>query len=233
MSFKQPPHFTDSSCRGNFSRQEYWNGLPFPSPGHLPDPEIEPMYLASPALGVFSTTEPPIVVQLLRCVGLFVTPWSHLESPKKIWRFSKSTDSKVVDGRTFSEMLPIHEWGQGWLSHRLVCFVHHGLLSRWLRPLMKNLLGSINLIKLWLPLLCHLWDHSTRKSRFPWRGKVMDVWTRKTEGSQDALRTRDPWEGQREWASEWRRRKGCAGSLKSSLTDFRRASRVPAGFLKA
>ena len=25
-----------------FSRQEYWSGLPFPSPGHLPDPGIEP-----------------------------------------------------------------------------------------------------------------------------------------------------------------------------------------------
>ena len=25
-----------------FSRQEYWNGLPFPSPGDLPDPGIEP-----------------------------------------------------------------------------------------------------------------------------------------------------------------------------------------------
>ena len=25
-----------------FSRQEYWSGLPFPSPGDLPDPEIEP-----------------------------------------------------------------------------------------------------------------------------------------------------------------------------------------------
>ena len=25
-----------------FSRQEYWNGLPFPSPGNLPDPGIEP-----------------------------------------------------------------------------------------------------------------------------------------------------------------------------------------------
>jgi len=24
------------------SRQEYWNGLPFPSPGYLPDPGIEP-----------------------------------------------------------------------------------------------------------------------------------------------------------------------------------------------
>ena len=25
-----------------FSRQENWSGLPFPSPGHLPDPGIEP-----------------------------------------------------------------------------------------------------------------------------------------------------------------------------------------------
>ena len=30
-----------------FSRQEYWSGLPFPSPGDLPDPVIEP---GSPAL---------------------------------------------------------------------------------------------------------------------------------------------------------------------------------------
>jgi len=30
-----------------FSRQEYWSGMPFPSPGNLPDPEIKPM---SPAL---------------------------------------------------------------------------------------------------------------------------------------------------------------------------------------
>ena len=33
-----------------FSRQEYWSGLPFPSPGNLPDPGIEPKSLASPAL---------------------------------------------------------------------------------------------------------------------------------------------------------------------------------------
>jgi len=26
-----------------FHRQEYWNGLPFPSPGDLPDPEIKPV----------------------------------------------------------------------------------------------------------------------------------------------------------------------------------------------
>ena len=40
-----------------FSRQEYWRGLPFPSPGDLPNPRMEP---ASPALaGGFFTTEPP------------------------------------------------------------------------------------------------------------------------------------------------------------------------------
>ena len=33
-----------------FSRQEYWNGLPFPPPGDLPDPGIEPAIFASPAL---------------------------------------------------------------------------------------------------------------------------------------------------------------------------------------
>ena len=40
-----------------FSRQEYWSGLPLPSPGHLPDPGIEP---GSPALQVGSLpSEPP------------------------------------------------------------------------------------------------------------------------------------------------------------------------------
>ena len=42
-----------------FSRQEYWSGLPFPSPGGLPNPDtgIKPV---SPALaGRFFGTEPP------------------------------------------------------------------------------------------------------------------------------------------------------------------------------
>ena len=40
-----------------FSRQEYWRGLARPSPGNLPNPEIEPMPLASPELaGRFFTT---------------------------------------------------------------------------------------------------------------------------------------------------------------------------------
>ena len=42
-----------------FSRQEYWSGLPFPSPGDPPDPRIKPVSLASPASsGGFFTTVP-------------------------------------------------------------------------------------------------------------------------------------------------------------------------------
>ena len=33
-----------------FSEQEYWSGLPFPSPGDLPDPGIKLISLASPTL---------------------------------------------------------------------------------------------------------------------------------------------------------------------------------------
>jgi len=49
-----------SSLHG-FPRQEYWNGLPLPAPGDLPDPGIEPV---SPALsGRFLTTEPQVKVK--------------------------------------------------------------------------------------------------------------------------------------------------------------------------
>ena len=34
-----------------FSRQECWSGVPFPSPGNLPDPGIKLAPLLSPALG--------------------------------------------------------------------------------------------------------------------------------------------------------------------------------------
>ena len=43
-----------------FSRQEYWNGLSFPSPGDLPNPGIKPVSPVSSALASgFITTEPP------------------------------------------------------------------------------------------------------------------------------------------------------------------------------
>ena len=50
VAYKAPPSL-------GFSRQEYWSGLPFPSPGDLPYPGVEPV---SPALqGDALPSEPP------------------------------------------------------------------------------------------------------------------------------------------------------------------------------
>ena len=46
-----------SSLSMEFSSQEHWNGLPFPTPGDLPDPRIEPV--SSALAGEFLTTVPP------------------------------------------------------------------------------------------------------------------------------------------------------------------------------
>ena len=46
-----------------FSREEYWSGLPFPSPGYLPDPGIEPR---SPAFQADTLpSEPPGKLHML------------------------------------------------------------------------------------------------------------------------------------------------------------------------
>ena len=50
VAYQAPPSM-------GFSRQEYWSGLPFPSPGDVPDPGIEP---GSPALSADALpSEPP------------------------------------------------------------------------------------------------------------------------------------------------------------------------------
>ena len=62
-----------------FSRQKYWSGLPFPSPGDLPDPGIETTSPASLALaGGFSTTVPSgkpvsgVQQSDLKCIYIFI-----------------------------------------------------------------------------------------------------------------------------------------------------------------
>ena len=61
-----------------FSKQEYWDGLPCPSPGDFPDPGIEPAYLTYLALaGGFFTPESEscsVMSDSLRPNGLY-SPW--------------------------------------------------------------------------------------------------------------------------------------------------------------
>ena len=69
-----------------FPRPEYWSGLPFPLPGDLPNPEIEPASLMSPALQTVPCT-----------VGRFFTNWAKYMS---IWilQFHKRTwNLKIKD----------------------------------------------------------------------------------------------------------------------------------------
>ena len=70
-----------------FSRQGYKSGLPFPPPGDLPDPGIEPRSLVSPAFaGQFFTPEPSgkssglsRMSEVNRCLG--TEAWSGMLSP--------------------------------------------------------------------------------------------------------------------------------------------------------
>ena len=61
-----------------FSRKEYWSGLPFPTPGDTPNPGIEPVSLASLALGGEPSDKQQVTVKVkvksLSHVRLFVTP---------------------------------------------------------------------------------------------------------------------------------------------------------------
>ena len=51
-----------------FSRQEYWSGLPFPPPGDLPDPGIEPTTPTLQAAALLSEPVTMIVrVKLAQC----------------------------------------------------------------------------------------------------------------------------------------------------------------------
>ena len=107
-----------------FSRQEHWNGLPFPSPGHLPNPGIEPR---SPALQEQLSHEGSPILEWVAypfssgsawprnwtrvsCVaGGFFTNWATREVPWKaksegkmheVWRLrKKSTHVYIQAGR--------------------------------------------------------------------------------------------------------------------------------------
>ena len=83
-----------------FFKQEYWSGLPFPSPEELPDPETEPMSAACPALASrFFTMEPPgkpviyifmhihVYVCINTCMHLFVHLCVHIYTHREKYKY--------------------------------------------------------------------------------------------------------------------------------------------------
>ena len=108
-----------ASLSMGFSRQEYWTGLPFPSPGDLPDPGIEPPSLMSPALvgGFFATSA------TWEAVGLFIS-------------FSVGSDRNLLAGYDSERPLEVDRPGI------CVSWLHRGPGPRALRCFRKKVLLS-------------------------------------------------------------------------------------------
>ena len=71
------------------SRQEYWRGWPFPSPGDLFDPGTEPTSLKSPALaGGFFTTSTTNM-----CNWTFLVSWKYPQITDQINLFGSAPES--------------------------------------------------------------------------------------------------------------------------------------------
>ena len=79
-----------------FSRQEFWNGLPFPTPGDLPDPGIETTSLASPASAcrfftlrhhkMFKSSQfiTCIIIQFINVSFSLEIIWSHFDKQRPL-----------------------------------------------------------------------------------------------------------------------------------------------------
>ena len=85
-------------CPWDFSRQEYWSGLPFPFPGDLPDPGIEPVSLVNLALarGIFTTSTTWECSPSLRVMGVVELQGVPLIFMFPSWVCSTSISSRLV-----------------------------------------------------------------------------------------------------------------------------------------
>ena len=80
-------------CMG-FSRQEYWSGLPFPSPGDLPDPGIEPARRVGGLLGVAGRLSGTV-----SCRRPVFDPWGG----KILWRREWLPTSVFLPGKSHAQ----------------------------------------------------------------------------------------------------------------------------------
>ena len=69
-----------------FLSQEHWSGLPFPAPGDLPDPGIEPKSPASPSLQVDSLPTEPLGKPYTDTCKVFCSVW-HMENISYYWHY--------------------------------------------------------------------------------------------------------------------------------------------------
>ena len=120
------------------SRQEYWSGLPFPSPGHLLDPGIKPASSEFPALADrFFTTVPPkkTLIENVLYANFLLATYSSALSPVRSREPCpvRAHESRGDPGEHLPCLLPLspapHGWAPGatldalamWASYPTAC----------------------------------------------------------------------------------------------------------------
>ena len=130
-----------------FSRSEYWSGSPFPSPGDLPNPDIEPR---SPTLQAVSLPAEPQgkpkntgVGSLSLLQWIFPTQesnWGLLHCRQILYQL-KYQESPIDTTEGLRLLGPLC------LSHRLLwLWLLYLLASLWLGPLWLHYIGSTQII---------------------------------------------------------------------------------------
>ena len=122
-------------CLG-FPRQEYWSGLPLPTPGDLPKPGIEPVSFVFPALACgFFTTVPPgkpmtqfRLVQHILCLAHSVIYATDVyQVLRRQWRQREESDHPLLP-ETFKglELMPGKRTGSKGTVHQSMWSVRMG-----------------------------------------------------------------------------------------------------------
>ena len=145
-----------------FPRQEYWSGSPFPSPGILPNPGIEPW---SPALaGDFFTTEPP--GKPLQCFTTFFVCLKTMVFPVVMYGCESWTIKKAECRRTDAFEL--------WCWRRLLRVPWTARRSN--QSILKEISPGCSLeglmLKLWLQYFGHLMQRAFSLEKTLMLGKI-------------------------------------------------------------
>ena len=86
-----------------FSRQEFWNGVPFPTPGDLSNPGIEPTSLGSPVLtGRYFTTNWPPEKPKMRPTNAIIATVNHKNQRKDVQKSQVLSTCSLVPSRPIS-----------------------------------------------------------------------------------------------------------------------------------
>ena len=112
VAYQAPPSM-------GFSRQEYWSGLPFPSPGDLPDPGIEPgpPALQADAFTISANTEVPSPGRgIQRCYVCYVMSliWMLCMSIERDRDFKEKKKKTATQGDLWSRVKSIKSQALGW-----------------------------------------------------------------------------------------------------------------------